>query len=53
MGTFGGGKKKPFVYSQDQMKQLGLTEQKDEADRKVPQQLLKIGTSGERGRGRA
>ena len=43
IGTWGGGKKKPFTYSAEHMKQLGLYSAHSEADRKVPLQPLKFG----------
>ncbi len=42
-GTWGGGKKKPFSYSEKHMKQLRLSLVHSEADRKVPLQPLKFG----------
>ena len=45
MGTFGGGKKKPFKYTEDQKSQLDLPKLEEEADRKVPLQPLRIGTN--------
>ena len=42
-GTWGGGKKKPFTYSAEHMKQLGVYSAHSEADRKVPLQPLKFG----------
>jgi hypothetical protein len=46
MGTFGGGKEKAFKYTDEQKKLHGLSKVEGKADRKVPQQALKIGEIG-------
>ena len=49
MGTWGGGREKPFMYTEDQKKLLGLSKLEGRADRKVPLQPLHIGEEQEGG----
>ena len=48
MGTWGGGKPKPFKYTEIQRMRFNLTDKEGEADRKVPlQPLVFIGKDGQ------
>ena len=40
LGAWGGGKAKPFVYSNLLKERLGIADHGGEADRKVPEQPL-------------
>ena len=48
LGTWGGGRKKPFRYSAIQVQQLGLPKAESEADRKVPMQPLQFAGEGQK-----
>lgn len=48
LGTWGGGRKKPFRYSSIQVQQLGLPMAESEADRKVPMQPLQFACEGQK-----
>jgi hypothetical protein len=48
-GRWGGGKPKPFRYTDQQVKRFALSRADAEADRKVPRQPYQIDTGGSRG----